>query len=177
MAATPALAKVVAGINARRAQMPNGMFRTLGEFLSTPELTDASPFLDQPYTDGFSKSRLFSATESVITDFEMERIPAQMLGLVTVGEPRFVIYAWGQALQPAPYGVEFDAQGKLVTTPSSIITKTGNLFKLCNNYQVTAEVATRAVLRIDVDPAGLTNSAALVRPRAVIESFNILPNE
>ncbi len=181
----PALAKVVAGINARRAQMPNGMFRTLGEFLSTPELTDASPFLDQPHTDPFSRDRLFSATESMITDFEMERIPAQILSLVTVGEPRFVIYAWGQALQPAPYGVRYNANKEVVINaaghpqiePSSIITGLGNgLFKFCGNYQVTAEVATRAVLRIDVDPVGMTNNPP-VRPRAVIESFNILPNE
>ena len=45
-------------------------------------------------------------------------------------------------------------------------------------------LATRAVVRIDLDPNRLdpqitdpTNPRSFVRPRAVIESFNILPNE
>jgi hypothetical protein len=42
----------------------------------------------------------------------------------------------------------------------------GPLFGLCPNYQITAEVATRTVLRLD----GAPNN-----PRPVVESFNALP--
>lgn len=188
----PALAQIVEGINRQRDRMPNRMFRSVGELLSTPELTDESPFLKPPYTPPDMALRKFIAKDSAMTDLEMERIPAQMLSLVTVGEPRFVIYAWGQSLQPAPYGVQYDnngfirpgAQGYPIIEPNSIITvASGNLFRFCGNYQVTAEVATRTVLRIDMDPNRLDASItppdprSFVRPRAVIESFNILPNE
>ena len=188
-----AMELVVAGINAHRATLSNGMFRTLGEFLSTPVLTDQSPFLQLPYTDQYSVNHLYSPVDSMITDFEMERIPAQILSLVTVGEPRFVIYAWGQALQPAPYGVAYNANKEVVINaaghpqiePSSILTSPlGGLFKYCGNYQVTAEVATRTVMRIEADANRLDQSItdpndprSFVRPRAVVESFNILPNE
>jgi hypothetical protein len=65
--------------------------------------------------------------------------------------PRFVVYSYGQALKPAD---------------RSIYTVSGPYFGLCTNYQVTAEVATRAVVRIDGAPAN---------PHAVIESFHVLP--
>jgi hypothetical protein len=38
---------------------------------------------------------------------------------------------------------------------------------VADNYQVTAEFATRTVMRLEGDPRG--------RVRAVVESFNILP--
>jgi hypothetical protein len=75
------------------------------------------------------------------------------MGLLRGGEqPRFLIYSYGQALKPAPH---------------SIVTS-GNFFGLCTNYQITAEVATRAVVRIEGAP---TNT------HAVVESFNVLPPE
>jgi hypothetical protein len=80
-----------------------------------------------------------------------ERLPQQVLGLLKGGEqPRFVIYAYGQALKPAN---------------NSIVTG-GPYLGLCTNYQITAEVAIRAVVRIE----GATNN-----PRAVTESFDVLP--
>jgi len=42
----------------------------------------------------------------------------------------------------------------------------GPFFGLCTNYQITAEVVTRAVVRVDGAPS---------KPRTVIESFNVLP--
>jgi len=81
-----------------------------------------------------------------IDDYAYERIPQQILSLLRVGQPRFVIYAYGQALKPA-----------------HIDPATG----IVDNYQVTAEYATRTVVRVEGDPRG--------RVRTVVESFNILP--
>ena len=61
---------------------------------------------------------------------------------------RYVIYGFGQALRPAQNGVE----------PGS---------GLVTNYQVTAESATRAVLRVE--------GANTVSPHVIIESVNPLP--
>jgi hypothetical protein len=138
----PNLLKIVAGINNTRtnAMFPNHAFSRLGDILATPELTIASPYLAT--TNG-----------SVLNDAVVERIPQQILGLLHGPEqpPRFVIYSYGQALKPAP---------------KSLYTVSGPFFGLCTNYQITAEVATRAVVRIEGAPS---------KPRTVIESFNILP--
>ncbi len=73
------------------------------------------------------------------------------MSLLTLNRtPRFVIYAYGQSLRPANH---------------SIVTS-GPHFNLCTNYQITAEVAARAVVRVDGAP---TNS------HVVVESFNFLP--
>ncbi len=87
----------------------------------------------------------------VLNDATCERIPQQILGLLKCDRnPRFVVYAFGQTLKPA--------DRSLVTS--------GTFFGLCTNYQIVAEAATRTVIRIDGAPAN---------PRAVIESFNVLP--
>ena len=75
-----------------------------------------------------------------------------MMGLVRLGEPRYVLYCFGQTLRPAPAGD---------------VLSSGNYFKLVTNYQVTAESAVRAVIHVDT-----TNPKA---PRAVVESYNVLP--
>lgn len=111
--------------------------RSVGDILQVPELTTASPFLN------------LSDPEQVkwgIDDYAYERIPQQILSLLRIGQSRFVIYAYGQALKPA-----------------QIDPGTGNVV----NYQVTAEYATRSVVRVEGDPHG--------RVRTVVESFNILP--
>jgi hypothetical protein len=96
-------------------------------------------------------------------DSDYERIPQQILSLVKVGEPRYVIYAWGQSLKPADYtpgiGVGIDPSSKVV-----------------RNYQITGESATRTVVRVEFskDPDGRTDYR---RPHTVVESFNQLPNE
>ena len=141
--------RIVAAINNVRATntMFKGTFQHLGEICSVPELTVSSPFLDTVGTD---------QARSGITEEMYERIPQQIMSLLKLGEPRFVIYAYGQALHPAP---------------RSIVTS-GQLFGLCTNYQITAEVATRTVLHFEGAPKpGDTNSL----PRVVVDSFNVLP--
>lgn len=81
-----------------------------------------------------------------LDDFAYEQIPQQILSLLRVGPARFAIYAYGQALKPEKIN---PANG------------------LVSNYQVTAEYATRTVVRVEGDPRG--------RIRTVVESFNILP--
>jgi hypothetical protein len=136
----PPLVRIVNGINNTRTNFPNNAFQHLGDVLATPELTMASPYLNTTGTNS-----------ALITDEVVERIPQQILGLLRGGEqPRFLIFSYGQALKPAP---------------RSIITS-GPYFGLCTNYQITAEVATRALVRIEGAP---TNT------HAVIENFNILP--
>jgi hypothetical protein len=133
---------------------PNATFRRLGEILAVPELTVTSPFLNQ--------STAVQTTKG-ISDPVYERIPQQILSLLRVGEPRFVIYAYGQSLKPAD---------------QSIVTS-GPYFGLCTNYQITAEVATRSVVRVEgsPDPRDANNRDPLKRypPRVVVESFNTLP--
>jgi len=91
------------------------------------------------------------ATKPNLPDSVIERIPQQILGLLKGGEqPRFVVYCYGQALKPAD---------------RSRVTS-GPYLNLCTNYQITAETTTRAVVRIEGAPGN---------PRAVVESYNVLP--
>ncbi|HEV2392889.1 MAG TPA: hypothetical protein VG146_11080 [Verrucomicrobiae bacterium] len=133
----PPLVQVVNGIINSRTNFPNNYYQKLGDILATPQLTVASPYL--------------VGNPGLMNDAVVERIPQQILGLLHGGDaPRFVIYSYGQALKPAAHS--------LVTS--------GAYLDLCTNYQITAESATRAVVRID----GLPNN-----PHAVVESFNVLP--
>ena len=113
---------VPVGINAYRAAQRNGVFHHLGDILNAPALTTQSPYT-------------VATPPSQLTDDIVERIPEQVLGLLNVGQPRFVIYAWGQALQP-----------------KDLYLGTGPNFKLCTNYQITAEYLTRTVCHIVGDP-------------------------
>ena len=136
------LRTIVEGINRTRLgevtnnQQTIPVFNRLGRVLATPELTVASPYLNP---------------ENLVTDAVLERIPQQILGLLREDEPRFVVYAFGQALREAP---------------NSLYLAAGSFNRLCTNYQVTAEYAAKAVIRIEGYPTG---------PRAVIESFQELP--
>jgi hypothetical protein len=156
----PPVARIVSGINAVRSNtngpqpvFPNQVFHRLGDLLSVPELTVASPFL----------SLLPPGTEPKLplSDAAFERIPQQILGLLKCDQtPRVVVYAFGQTLKPAP---------------RSRVTS-GAFFGLCTNYQITAEVATRALIRFDGVPAyqqGVPPPINNLHP--VIESFNVLP--
>jgi hypothetical protein len=92
-----------------------------------------------------------AGANDVLTDAACERIPQQILGLLRCDHtPRFVVYSFGQALKPADHS--------LVTS--------GPFSRLCTNYQIMAEAAIRAVLRVDGAP---TNS------HIVVESYNVLP--
>jgi hypothetical protein len=135
---------------------PGGTFYRLGDILAVPELTVNSPFLNS----GDPRGRLMDLNDSVY-----ERIPQQVLGLLKGPDhPRFVIYTWGQSLKPA--------ERSLVTS--------GPYFGMCTNYQVTAEVATRAVVRVEGTPEyprPLSAQPPLPNLRPVVESFNVLPPE
>ena len=129
--------------NLFRYQFTNGApLRGIGEIIQkVPELTTLSPFL---HLDPLAANR--PQMLHGLDDFAYEQIPQQILSLLRVGDSRFVIYAYGQALKPQ----HIDASTGVV-----------------DNYQVTAEFATRTVLRLEGDPRG--------RVRTVVESFNILP--
>ena len=96
---------------------------------------------------------LSTNSAQVLNDAVVERIPQQILGLLHGGEqpPRYVIYSYGQALNPAP---------------NSFVMTGGPYFGMCTNYTITAEVATRAVVHIEGAPN---------QPRTVVESYNVLP--
>jgi hypothetical protein len=176
----PPMVRIVEAINNARANtnlFPKKVFTRLGDLLSVPELTvgapylfptiyvgvypnghwsGASPFLNlgNPATISLQSTtpgeHLTAQQRSLLNDAAYERIPQQILGLVRLDQaPRFVIYAYGQSLKPAAH---------------SIVTS-GPFFGMCTNYQVTAEVATRSVVRIDGAPDN---------PHAVIETFNVL---
>ncbi|HZV37101.1 MAG TPA: hypothetical protein VFB72_21165, partial [Verrucomicrobiae bacterium] len=131
-------------INATRAAPPyNGTFTSLGQILSVPQLSVSSPFLNTN-----------SQTAGSLSDDVVERIPQQIMSLLRLGTPRYVIFAYGQSLKPAPH---------------SIVTS-GPFFGMCTNYQITGEVATRTVVRFDNFPI----PGHPANPKAVVESFNVL---
>jgi hypothetical protein len=145
----PRVQQIVDGINRARANPTNnpyGRFLSRGDILSVPELTIGSPYLTN------------NVNPLALPDWVYERIPQQIMGLLRGGEepPRFVIYAFGQALKPAEH---------------SLVTASGPFFGLCTNYQVTAESVIRAVVRVDNAP---TPRAPNNIPRVYVESFNVL---
>lgn len=140
-----AMVRLVDGINRTRtntALFPQGVFRRLGDIFAVPELTEASPFLNT----ASARQR-----EEGLTDAAYERLPQQVLSLLKGGEqPRFVVYGFGQTLRPAD---------------RSVISG-GPFVGLCTNYQITAESAIRAVVRVEGAPE---------QPRLVVEDYNLLP--
>jgi hypothetical protein len=146
----PPVAYVVRGIQRTQTNYPGGVFRRVGDVLAVPELTVASPWL--------------STRTNLMSDAVYERVPQQILGLLKgADQPRFVIYSFGQALKPAD---------------RSLVTAAGPFFGLCTNYQITAEVATRAVVRLEglpQYPSSLTPQKPYSNLRAVVERFNLLP--
>jgi hypothetical protein len=117
-----------------------GAFEHKGDILSVPELTERSPFLDQ--------------INNTYNDEQMEWLPQQMMSLVRMDNntQRYVIYCYGQALRPGG---------------SSALVESSGFFGLCTNYQVTAESATRVVLRVE--------GANTKSPHIVVESVTPLP--
>ncbi len=164
--------RIVEAINLTRADtnlFPTRTFRRLGDLLATRELTEASPFLNLASEEQRRQG---------VNDVAYEWLPQQMLSLVRLGEPRFVIYSYGQALKPADRSVQVS----------------GTYRGMATNYQITAEVATRAVVRVEGSPdPRYTNDTAFpfpdargrwlrdpntgqfYPPRIVVESFNVLP--
>jgi len=140
----------VNSINATRTNttlFPLQAFTHLGDILSVPALTTNSPFLNLG-SSAFGKQQ----QQYGISDELYEWLPQQTLGLLRMNSsPRYVVYCYGQTLRPAPNGV---------------VTASGQYFGLVTNYQITAESAARAVIRVD----NATNA-----PRVVIESYVPLP--
>jgi hypothetical protein len=120
------------------------VFRHMGEVLHAPALSIQSPFLNAgPYQD-----------RAVWTDRAVEFIPQQILSLLQRDEPRFVVYAFGQSLKPAPRSLTSDP----------------NYYHMCTNYQITGEVVTKTTFRIEGEPM---NSQNPLRP--IVEKYEILP--
>lgn len=148
------LRRIVEGINQTRAAVPyNGQYLTRGDILAVPELSLSSPYLNQPAN--------VNAIQHGISDVALERIPQQIMSLLRLGDPRVVVYAYGQALQPAPFSINLDP----------------NYLNVVTNYQVTGEYATRSVVkfeRLPPDPnfQNLTNQNRL---RAVVLESKVLP--
>ena len=145
--ASSPLMRLVNSINATRNLFPNKTFTHAGDVLQAPALSEQSPFLTWNDPTGFQQ-------KYGISDELYEWLPQHMMGLVRLGETRYVVYAYGQALQPAPGG---EVLG-------------GPFFQMITNYQVVAESAVRAVIRVDphVTPTGTTYTP-------VVESYNVLP--
>jgi hypothetical protein len=176
-----AVARIWRGINETRANTDttnnlvflNHTFQHAGDVLATPELTVESPFL---YTEGIPNNKasgLASLNANGINDEVMERIPQQIMSLLTLNStPRFVIYSFGQTLHPADHSLVIGGQYN----------------GLCTNYQITAESATRAVVRVEGSPDPqytdyVTNGVSYPHPdpqgrfyppHLVVEQFNVL---
>jgi hypothetical protein len=162
-----AISNIVTAINdVRRTNFAGGVFEHLGDILAVPELTTNSPFLNVTNAPG---SQTAGIVNSTVSDEVYERIPQQILSLLRVGQPRYVIYAYGQSLKPAD---------------RSIVQTSGPYFGMCTNYQITGEVVTRTVMRVENYPVPFQPSTAqlntpppLPQPRVIVESFNVLPPE
>jgi hypothetical protein len=144
----PPLARIVNGIINARTNFVGTNFHHVGEILAAPELTVTSPFLDQ-------RKDFATQQPKYVNDQIYEWIPQQIMSLLKGGDldqPKFVLYCFGQSLKPAEH---------------SLITS-GPYQGLCTNYQITAEVVTKTVVRIEGAPAN---------PHAIIESYNVLPAE
>lgn len=146
--ASPQLQRIVGGIMRGRTNWFGGVYPYLGAVLSVPELTAGSPFLN--FTN-------LNQVRHGIDDAAYERIPQQIMSLLKADEPRLVVYSFGQALKPA--GPPF--------SPPSIVAG-GPFYGLCTNYQVTGEVVTKTVFRVD---------GTVQQPRIVVETHNVLPAE
>ena len=127
------------GFNETRTNEPNGLFHKLGYILKSPALTVSNMFLANNPIAGFP-----------FNDEVEERVPQQILGLLKVGEPQFVIYAWGESLRP---------KSRYLGAPASL---TG----IVTNYEITGEFLSRTVCHVVH-----TNTI----PKMVIDSYNIEP--
>lgn len=147
--------EIVNGINATRSKQQAGVFSRLGDILRTPQLSAAPGIYggivaNSPYINGSSVNQVrFGLTDEVV-----ESIPRRILGLLKVDEPRFVVYAYGQSLKPAERSITTDI----------------NFYNLCTNYQVTGEIVTKTIFRVDGEPDN-TNSPL----RTVVEDYSVLP--
>jgi hypothetical protein len=154
---------------------PNGVFTRVGDILAAPALSITSPFLS-----------IGNPNNTAPNDIAYEWLPQQIMSLLRVGQPRYVIYAYGQSLKPA--------QNSIVSG--------GPFYGTCTNYQITGETETRTVVRFEpVTPPSPTDLYTPLNPsqnplmpqgmfqtipaiqaprppvRAIIESYSVLPPE
>lgn len=120
------------------------VFQSVGDVLSAPHLTVQSPFLNNHLRQ----------VRHVWTDRTVEYVPQQIMSLLQRDEPRFVVYAFGQSLKPAPRS----------------LTTSADFYNLVTNYQITGEVITKTTFRVEGEVINPANPL-----RAVVESYNILP--
>jgi hypothetical protein len=125
-------------------QKPVSVFEHMGDVLGAPALTVQSPYLN----------RHALQVRHVWNDRAVEYIPQQILSLLKRDEPRFVVYAFGQSLKPAPRSLTSDP----------------NYYHMCTNYQITGEVITKTTFRVEGEAMNARNPL-----RAVVESYQILP--
>jgi hypothetical protein len=142
-----AIGNIVTNLNTVRSTFINadgvvGTFEHTGDILRVPAFTEHSPFLNWNDSD---------QQRYGISDAAYEWLPQQLMGLLRVSAtPRYVIYCYGQALRPA--------------AGSQVLS--GNYFQMVTNYQVVAESAARAVIRVDKQGTNYTTT---------VESYNPLP--
>ncbi|MBI5775570.1 MAG: hypothetical protein HZA89_17770 [Verrucomicrobia bacterium] len=172
---------IVQAINEYRAtNFVGGVFTNVGNVLGVPELTIYSPYLNGANPSVLPEGDATTVTDSQIafgmTDAAYERIPQQVLSLLQIEPfPRFIIYAYGQALRPADRSVVVDPT-VLIRRPDGAPDEYAR--GMCTNYQITAEVALRVQVRVERLPGGVGPSAWMnpeTPPRIVIESFKLLP--
>ena len=146
----PYLGALVAGINNTRSTFTNAD-GLVGVFERPGDILKTPVLTEKsPFLAGGVNDELY------------EWLPQQTLGLLHADTaPRYVVYCYGQTLKPAP---------------NSLVTAAGQFFGLCTNYQITAENAARAVIRVDrhisVNNAGVPIGTNYT---TVLESFNPLP--
>jgi hypothetical protein len=171
---SPELLKILEDVNRTRQTGFGGVYQSLGQILAVPSLSvgytnhfvtngtvittnqviSASPFLN--VENDPNNPRLREAQRYYgVTDEAVERIPRQIMSLLKLGEPRFVVYCYGQSLKPANNSLVLNAPAN------------SGLFNLCTNYQITGEIVTRTLLRVEASPDAQ-------HPKTVIESYNIL---
>ena len=143
---------VINGLYQQRAAM--GGFKNLGDILSTPTLTEFSPYLnlgrEQLAVSGVpTEQQKYAIHENL-----MEWLPQQILSLVKEDEPRVTVYGFGQTLKPAE---------------RSIVTRPGQFYGMCTNYTITGEVFTKTTYRMEEQWEG-TNKVY----RAVVEDYQVL---
>jgi hypothetical protein len=123
---------VLAGILAQRSSLAEGLFRGLGDVLGTPELTLASPWLNQSSPIQVQRG---------ITDEAYERIPAQLLPLLRADSVGSVVWHNGN-LQAQFTG--FDNYPYAVESSSNLV----NWVSFSTNYP------TNGVFALPVSAAG-----------------------
>jgi len=154
-----------------------GTFEHAGDILAASALSVRSPFLN--WND---------AAQQVngISDEMYEWLPQQVMSLLRVsGTPqspmRYVIYCYGQALKPAPNGIN---------TASITLANGESAFGMVTNYQIVAESDTRTVVNFGSVVTNMVSTndefgnlyllshgmPMVTNNNAQIEQFNVLPS-